>query len=263
MHRGAARAQRVAILGVALPGPWDAEREGVARHVLDVAEQRRHLVNQVRTHRHETERAVADQHGRHPVLWHRIATPVPEQRRVEMGVHVDEARRNVRATRVEHARPRGVDRRADVGDAPIGHKHVGDPAGCTGAVDHGAPTQHGSRHRTPSSSDPRRAGMASLCQPVFTSATSASSGDGVLGEERDRGHHERASARSRHQCRLDDLDRPRSSRRPPTRACAIVSVPPRATVAHRSTPPGSSQASPRTSSHCCSPLFHEASAPCA
>ena len=128
--------------------------EGVARHVLDVAEQRRHLVDQIRTHRHETQGAVADQHGRHPVLRHRVATSVPEQRWVEMGVHVDEARGNVGAARVEHARPRGLERQADVGDPPIGHEHVGDPAGRTGAVDHGAPTQHGSRHRTPSSSDP-------------------------------------------------------------------------------------------------------------
>ena len=154
VHAHAARVQRVAVLGVALPGPWDAERERLARHVLDVAEELRHLVDQVGAHRHEPERAVADEHGRDAVLGHRVATRVPEQRRVEVGVHVDEAGRHVRAAGVEHRA-----RRWSSTDGPTSAMRPSATSTSAtrpgpGAVEHGAATEHDSTHRTPSSSDP-------------------------------------------------------------------------------------------------------------
>ena len=101
VHREVARLHRVAVPGPALPRPRDADVERLDRHVFDVAEDVDEQLALVGAHGREGERAVPEQHGGHTVLRHGIGAGIPEQRRVEMRVGVDEPGRHERARRVD------------------------------------------------------------------------------------------------------------------------------------------------------------------
>ena len=126
------------ILAVTLPAPRDGHIEHLGRQVLDVAQQFLQPLPVPGADRGQRQGAVPDQDGRHPVLRHRVAQRIPEDRRVEMRVDVDEARRDVAARRVDHplaVRPQaGPDRRdpavadPDVGRVGRGARAVHDQA---------------------------------------------------------------------------------------------------------------------------------------
>src|SRR5208337_3479963 len=103
VHREAAELfRRGEILPVALPAPGNGHVEYVGRQVLDVAQQLLQALAVPGADRGQRERAVPDQDGGDPVLGHRVAQRIPENRRVEVRVDVDESGRDVGARRVEH-----------------------------------------------------------------------------------------------------------------------------------------------------------------
>ncbi len=67
-----------------------------------------------------------------------------------MGVHVDEARRHVCATGVEHARAGVVEIRAHFRDPSVDDEHIGRAACSPASVEHRPSTYQQSTHLVPS-----------------------------------------------------------------------------------------------------------------
>ncbi len=146
VHGSARSASRYS--GNVIQRPRHRIGEHRGRHVLDVREHRAQRLALLRMQRRERERAIADEHRGDAVLRHGVATGIPEERGVEVGVRIDEAGRHRRATRVELllVGP-GSESRTDLGDHPVGDADVLAARGRTRAVDHLTPADEETGHR--------------------------------------------------------------------------------------------------------------------
>ncbi len=114
---------QVVLVGLPVPGHGLGEHR--LREVLDVAEQGRQLRPVGRADRGQRQRAVAGQDRGDAVLGHRVAHRVPVQRRVEVGVRVDETGGDHRSGRVYDPLAVGPQGRADLGDDAAADPDVG------------------------------------------------------------------------------------------------------------------------------------------
>ena len=97
----------VEVLGGAGPVPGHALLERLERHALDPGEHAHEVVGRAAGQRGDGEAAVAAEHGGDAVQRRRAERRVPEALHVEVGVHVDEARRDDPAVGVDGPRRGG------------------------------------------------------------------------------------------------------------------------------------------------------------
>ena len=120
-----------------LPREVEAGLEGGKGHALDAREHRDDVLRGARVDRCERESAVAADDGRDAVQARRCRERVPQDLRVVVRVHVDEAGRDDQAAGVDPLRRRLVDRprRCHGDDASVADGDVGPAPGGSGAVD--------------------------------------------------------------------------------------------------------------------------------
>ena len=124
----------VEVFAVGLPAPGEALHDARRRDVLDRLHQAREVLAVFGPAGGEADAAVAHHHRRHPVPARRGDDRVPEDLCVEVGVDVDEARRDQTAVGVDRPVRRPVDA-ADGGDAVARDRHVGPRGLAAAAVD--------------------------------------------------------------------------------------------------------------------------------
>ncbi|CAB4943813.1 unannotated protein [freshwater metagenome] len=138
IQRDAVCVDRVAISVVVAPCERHVRIEGVQRHVLDVGKHGRDRSRRLGLDREQRQRAVPDERGGDPMLQVRVTRVVPPHVRIEVGVRVDEARRDEGTASVEDVVPVGLEVGPDLDDHPFAHPHIGSIGRGTRTVDDGA-----------------------------------------------------------------------------------------------------------------------------
>ena len=128
------RLEEVEVLGEGLPAPLHALGEGGAGDVLDALHQTDQPIAAVRSGWREADAAVAEYDGRDAVPEGRREQGVPSDLTVEVGVDVDEARRDEQAGGVDLLSAEVVDF-SEGGDDAVVDGDVGLAGGRAGAVD--------------------------------------------------------------------------------------------------------------------------------
>ena len=127
--------EHVEEFGKGLPAPLDAGLHGGAADVLGAFEIADDEVGFALAAGRQGEAAVAHDHAGHAVEARAGADRIPEDLRVHVGVHVDEARRHDMALGVQRlGRRRAVDA-ADLGDLAILHADIAAIARQSGPID--------------------------------------------------------------------------------------------------------------------------------
>jgi hypothetical protein len=143
------RFDRLAIAGEIFPRPFEGLGEGFRRHFLDLLEHADDPLAIGCLERRQRQRAVAGHDGRDAMFERRARGTVPQHLHVEMGVRIDEARRDDATLRIDGAFRIATDI-ADGGDPAILHGHVGELSFGTGAIDHKAVADHDIEHHSSS-----------------------------------------------------------------------------------------------------------------